>query len=316
MADVVMTYKGVTKPVPADMVAQMQAAGAVVAPPVAMTYKGVTKEVPADQVATMTAAGAVVEGPGKAAGRARAFGEALTQGLGEKAAAVGARYGAAFGQGEGVIDTARRVGSEVASDYASAIKGIAADPFKAIPMMPSPATVGRAVGLVAPEQGTPEEQQAIAEHRAQLAADEAADPLGANVAAGAGHVLGVFAGPGPGREMAGVISKAPAALKGALSGPVAKTVGQVASGTVERVLGPLAKVPTLYRASVLADDAATMLLRKVAVENGTTSAAALATASGLPLAQVERALAKLGKSSSFKSDVANAAERIRLGRGY
>lgn len=256
-----MIYKGVTKAVPADMVATMHRAGAVVvdaptadtspatvtaAPaPVVMEYKGVRKEVPADMIATMTRAGAVVVQPEapKAAGRARSFANALTSGLGEKVAGAAARYGDAYGKGEGFVDAASRLASEAASDYAGAIKDVASDPLKAIPGMPSPTTVARAVGLMAPEQLTPETQHGRDEYRAQLAADEAADPVGTNVAGAAGHVVGALAFPGSAGVARSTIAKIPGA-----AAPVAATAKAVGAELVKEVPGVrvLAKLSSIH----------------------------------------------------------------------
>jgi hypothetical protein len=185
---------------------------------------------------------AVLAGP--AAGRARSFGDALTMGLGEKVAGAAARYGDAFGKGEGFVDTAKRVGSEVAGDYVDALKDVASDPLKAIPGMPSPITVARAVGLMAPEDRGAASEQGRDEYRAQLAADEAADPLGTKVAAGAGHVLSAFVGPG--QAAAGAVKEAAAGARS-----LAPTVKAVGAELIKEVPGVrvAAKLSSIHEAA-------------------------------------------------------------------
>lgn len=248
-----MAYKGVTKPVPAEMVAQMQSAGATIVeapavppPPVTMTYKGVTKDVPAEMVATMEAAGATRNVAG---GRARAFANSLSMGLGEDVAGIAARYGTAYGKGDGVLDTVKRVGSEVVDDYVGGVAALASDPLKAVPLMPSPATVGRALGIVDEEQRTPEAEQARAERRAVLKADEDADPMGTDIAAAAGMLAAPAGIPGAG----GAVGRGLAAARAAMGrgGAVAQTAKQVATEAAKDAVNAVPGVRVAMKAAAI-----------------------------------------------------------------
>ncbi len=249
-----MTYKGVTKPVPAEKVAQAQAGGAVLAdapevaaPLVSMTYKGVTKDIPADQVAAAEAGGATRNVAG---GRARAFADKLSMGLGEDVAGIAARYGDAYGKGDGALDTIKRVGSEIVDDYVGGVAALASDPFKAMPGVPSPATVGRAMGLIDPEQRTPEAEQARGEFRAVLEADAKADPVGTRVAGLAGMIANAGA-----TIPAGAVGKGLAAAEAAMAGPAASTVKKVASEAAKDAINAVPGVRIALKAAAIHEEA-------------------------------------------------------------
>jgi hypothetical protein len=319
-----MTYKGITKLVPAELVAQAQSGGAVVvdapvaAPSVSMTYKGITKDIPADQVEAALAGGATRNVAG---GRARAFAstaDAMLGGIVENTATVGARFGDAWEKGDGAADTANRLASEAVRGWSplGALASVATAGPLGAPAREAGAQLLRHVGVMGSDELAPAEAEMRAENQAQLDADSAADPVGTGVAKAAAIAAGIAAlqptaaaGAARAATSAGVTRGLDAA-KAAMGGAAAQTVRQTARGMVEEipVLGRLAKAGKLYRA--LSDDAATVLLRTTALKHGTVDAATLAAKSGLSPAQVERGLANLAKTSSFADDLAMARQRL------
>ncbi len=156
-------------------------------------------------------------------GRGRAFANSLSMGLGEDVAGIAARYGDAWGKDDGVINTAKNIGKaaldgmpspgEFGSDLAASMLTGGAS------TMVGPAL--RRVGILDRREGTPEEEQAKAERRDVLAVDEAADPVGTDVAAGLGIAAGLApAVPGIARAVGAGVSRLPAAAGRAASGGV------------------------------------------------------------------------------------------------
>lgn len=255
---------------------------------------------------------------GRAEGIGRAVAstaDAMVGGIVEDTAAVGARVGDAFEKGDGIVDTAARLGKEAVRGWSPA--GVLAELATAGPLggplRDAIAPILREAGLLGPEDLAPAEKEFRDERQAQLDDDAARDPTGTGIAKAATVAAGIAAmqptaAAGAARGVASAsVGRGLDAAKAAMSGPLAQTVKQTAAGVVDRTpLGPIINVAKTY--GTLSDDAAAMIVRTAALKHGTASASTLARLSGLPVAQVERGLAKLAQTPKFKADLAKAAK--------
>lgn len=246
---------------------------------------------------------------GRAEGIGRAVASTVDAMAGDpiaNAQAFGARMGDAWAQGDGVVDTAQRLGKEAvrAVSLGETLATVATGGPLGAPLRAAGADLLRATGLMAERDPdmAPAEQAFRDERAAQLADDEARDPVGTGVAKVATTAATMIpAAPAAARGVASVVSRGLDAAKKAMSGPAAKTVGQTVAGSISDVpvIKQLAQVSARYQANAA---------QAAAVQPAVERLAGMRQF-GVPAAQQREFLAFLRTKygADFMNDVAKAA---------